>query len=83
MMPQPRGSGTAELIIERCVEIIMAAIAAEPDFDRRRDLEESFDAGDWHVQQRRPGFTRICVGPMDVGEHSTLLLRRPDNPDRN
>lgn len=79
----PEPSEIAELIIERCVEIIRAAIATEPDCDRRRDLEESFDAGDWHVQQRRPGFTLICVGSDDVGEHSTLSLRRPDDPGRN
>lgn len=83
MSPAPRWTGTTELVIQRCVEHIKAAIAAEADYARRCDLQDSFEVGDWHVQHTRPGFVLICVGADDVGEVSTVSLRRPDEPERN
>lgn len=80
----PRWTGTDKLVLERIVEIIEAAIAVETNEERRQNLKEDYEDGDFHIQPcDRRGYVLICVGDDDVGEHSLVSLRRPDDPGRN
>ena len=75
---------TDELVIQRIVELVEAAITAEPDEERRQLLQEYFDDGDFGIQPTgRPGIVLVTVGDDDIGEVPAVSLSRPDEPGRN